>query len=107
MIKNLTPHRITISNKDQSIMLTLPSEDNPARCLEITKDHGEFDGFPLVTKSFGKVENLPDPEPDVLYIVSKMIRDACPDRNDIASPGDLFRDENGEVMWAGSLVVNP
>jgi len=107
MIKNLTPHRITISDKDQSIVLTLPPEDNPARCSEVTKDHGEFDGFPLVLKSYGKVENLPDPEEDVLYIVSKIICDACPDRTDIASPGDLFRDENGEVMWAGSLVVNP
>ena len=107
MIKNLTPHRITISNKDQSIMLTLPSEDNPARCLEITEEEMEFDGFPLVLKSYGEVENLPDPEKDVLYIVSKMVREARPTRKDLASPGDLYRDDEGKIMWAGSLVVNP
>ena len=106
MIKNLTPHRITISNKDQSTMLTIPPEDIPARCEEITKEYGEFDGFPLVLKSYGEVENLPLPEAGVLYIVSKMVRDACLDRGDLASPGDLYRDENGDIAWAKSLVVN-
>ncbi len=105
-IVNLTPHKITISNKDQSIMLTLPPEDVPARALEATATHGEFDGFPLVTKFYGNIENLLDPEEDVLYIVSQIVREACPDRKDLANPGDLVRDENGEVMYAESLVVN-
>jgi len=106
MIKNLTPHRITISNEDQSIMLTIPPEDVPARCLEATTTQGEFDGFPLVSKFYGNTENLPSPEKGVLLIVSQMIREALPDRKDLASPGDLVRDEDGEVRWAGSLVVN-
>ena len=107
MIRNLTPHKITISNKDQSIMLTIPPEDVSARCLENTKDTcREFDGFPLVLKSFGKVENLPYPEDDILYIVSKMVRDACSDRGDLASPGDLIRDEDGNVLYTENLVVN-
>ncbi len=106
-IVNLTPHKITISSKDCSIQLTLPSEDNPARCEEVTKHLEEFDGFPVVLKSYGEVENLPNPEKEVLYLVSMMVREACPDRKDLASPGDLYRNEDGEVMWAGSLVINP
>ena len=49
---------------------------------------------------------IDDEQPDVLLIVSAMVRQALPDRKDLASPGDLVRDENGAVIGCGNLIIN-
>lgn len=100
MIVNLTPHEITVDD------VSFPPAATPARCEEITSSAGYFDSLPLVTKRYGQVVNLPDPYPNTMYIVSMMVRQACPGRPDLASPGDLIRDENGRILGAKNLVVN-
>lgn len=97
---NLTPHAIHLPG------ITLPPAAAPARCSEVTAPVGEFAGVPLVRKTYGVVIGLPDPQPDTLYVVSLMVRAACPERSDLASPGDLLRDSEGKVTGAANLVVN-
>jgi hypothetical protein len=63
-----------------------------------------MNGIQLVRKSYGSVD-LP-PETGDIYIVSNIVRQAFPDRKDLASPGDLIRDENGIVIGCKNLIVN-
>jgi hypothetical protein len=100
MIINLTPHVVHIEDRDFEPSGTI------ARCAEVTGYGGTFDGVMLVTKSFGEVENLPDPVNGVMYIVSMLVRSACPDRHDLASPGDLVRDDKGNIVGCKNLAVN-
>jgi len=61
---------------------------------------------PIVTRHYGKVENLPNPLLDTWYIVSHMTRVACPNRFDLLSPGDLVRNEKGEILGCTNFVIN-
>lgn len=99
-IINLTPHEIHLPDRN-----VLPS-DFVARCNEVTKDAGEFDGVKLIRREYGDVYGLPDPVADTLYIVSLLVRQALPERKDLASPGDLVRDGDGKIVGAKNLVIN-
>ena len=99
-VVNLCPHDVVVCGK------TYPKSDTPARVSEISMPVGSFAGIQLVTKDYGEVYNLPCQKADTLYIVSAMVRLACPDRADLASPGDQVRDDNGHILGVTNLVVN-
>ena len=99
-IVNLTPH--TVHLPDRSIE---PS-GIVARCQENTTFVGTFDGITLIMRYYGDVTDLPDSESGTLYIVSMLVRQASPGRDDVASPGDLLRDVSGQIVGALNLVVN-
>lgn len=101
-IVNLTPHPIRIVNSE---VREIPSS-GVVRISEVTIQVGDVDGIPLVRKTYGQAEGLPEPQPDTLYIVSTMVRAAHPERTDLASPGDLVRDEQGNVIGCRNLIVN-
>lgn len=100
MLINLTPHVIHLPG-----MFIEPSGLAP-RCTEVSAPRGSFAGVELIAREYGQVESMPAPVEDVLYIVSLLVRQALPDRKDIASPGDLIRDESGKIIGAQNLVVN-
>jgi hypothetical protein len=116
-IINLTPHNIIVNNYN------FPPSGTVARCEEITEKNVSLmteggESFQLVKKYYGKVENLPEIETykehplsnynhiAVYYIVSAMVRLAVPDRQDLLSPGDLIRDEKGNIVGCKNLVCN-
>lgn len=99
-IINLTPHAIHLPDR------TIEPSGQLARCSEVSSPVWTFDGIDLITRSYGAVSGLPDPQPQTLYIVSMLVRQALPERSDIASPGDLVRDESGAIVGAKNLVVN-
>lgn len=101
MFRNLTPHAVVIGD------LTIMPYGQVARCSEIVQPAGFHQGIALVHKTYNDVHDLPDPEAGVLLIVSAMVRQALPYRQDLASPGDLIRDENGNITGCRNLVVNP
>jgi hypothetical protein len=109
-IKNLTPHDINVLCADGS-QLVLPKSETPARCCEIVEsiDDLTLDGIPIVKKTFGDVVNLPTanlPEsvPDTLYVVSAIVKAACPDRNDLLLVNDTVRDEQGRIIGCKSFA---
>lgn len=97
---NLTPHAINLPG------LTVPPSGTVARCRELTESAGTLNGVEFVTRRYGAVEGLPEPEEGVVYIVSALVRLALPERCDLASPGDLIRDETGQIVGARNLVIN-
>jgi hypothetical protein len=59
--------------------------------------------IPVYDAKYGEVEGLPEPEDGVFYIVSGMVKAAVPDREDVFSPGELIRDENGRPIGCRGL----
>lgn len=99
---NLTPHAIVFPE------FTLEPSGIVARVKEFSEvsELNKVMGIDLVTKWYGTVEGLPQPEEGTLYVVSGMLRTALPDRYDLASPGDLIRDEKGVIVGCKNLVIN-
>jgi hypothetical protein len=64
-----------------------------------------YRGIPLSVVDYGDVTGLPAPVLGTIYIVSYMVRMACPDRYDLASPGELVRDKDGRPIGCKTLHV--
>mgnify|MGYP000491132453 FL=1 len=104
-LKNFTPHNVVIVI-NESTKIVIPS-DGIARVTE-TKTATpsiDVDGVIIETfkSSFGEVENLPPQEEGVMVIVSAMAADAAKDRNDLLVPGELVRDNDGNIIGCKSL----
>ena len=102
-IRNFTPHEIVIIGEDGK-ETRYPSE-GMARVTTVSRSMGKFAGVPLVKVGFGEVEGLPPVKSRTLVIVSRIVRDACPDRGDLAVPTDFVRDEKGRIVGAQALEV--
>lgn len=97
---NLTPHAIQIVG-----LAAIPSS-GVARCEVTSTLFGGHGGAVLIRAAYGAVVGLPDPVDGVMYIVSALVRAAVPARDDVASPGDLVRDSDGNITGCKNLVVN-
>lgn len=116
MVINCTPHDVAIYRtcdcymRDGSLYLrdnaekfskpfrTFPAAKEPAR-VTFAQDHaGMVDGILIYRWFTEEIVNLPEPKPDTCYIVSKILAQACPEREDLIFPGALVRDESGDVV---------
>ena len=108
---NLTPHVVTLVTPEGE--LTIPPSGTLARVAEVATPRGVItvDGveIPIVAKRFGQIENLPEPQPDTIFIVSALVAQAAwsMGRTDVACPGDPVRNDAGQVIGARSLCVAP
>ena len=104
-LKNFTPHNVVIVI-NESTKIVIPS-DGIARVTETktTAPSIDVDGVVIETfvSAFGEVENLPPQEEGVMVIVSAMAADAAKDRNDLLVPGELVRDNDGNIIGCKSL----
>lgn len=108
MIRNLTPHAVTIMREGQEA-LSIPSE-GLARVAVSLAPCGELDGIPTVAQTFGAIEGLPAPEDGVFYIVSALIVSAARAEgrttSDLLTPADQVRGEAGQVIGCRALARN-
>jgi len=58
---------------------------------------------PVNQTRFGEVFDLPDPQPDTIFVVSALVAQAVPDREDVFFPDDIVRDANGNVIGCRAL----
>ncbi len=104
MMVNLTPHTVIIIKSDGSI-LSLEPAPRAARCAQQEQVIDSIDGIPVSRVQMGAVENLPARQQGVTYIVSHIVLQACPERSDLVKPGELVRNEQGEVIGCKCLSV--
>lgn len=105
---NLTPHAIQlVSPEDGSILETVPPCDVVARVEVKRTVTSTIRDIPVYECKWGKVTGLPEPHDEVFYIVSMTVREACPTRIDVLSPGPLIRNEQGQVTGCTGLDRNP
>lgn len=103
---NLTPHDVNVVKADGQIV-TFPRSGNVARCAQTRKDVDLIGGIIISVVKFGDVQDLPDPQFGVWFIVSALVRDAVPHRKDLLSPGTLVRDDAGNITGCRGFDVNP
>jgi hypothetical protein len=116
MVINCTPHDVVIYSaadcymRDGCLYLrddaekfpkpfrTFPAAKKPAR-VTFAQDHaGMVDGILIYRWFTEEIVNLPEPKPDTCYIVSKILAQACPEREDLIFPGTVVRDADGHVV---------
>lgn len=104
-MKNLTPHSLTIYCLDGFDPLVVPS-DGVARVSTITTEETPIVvgnvTIPVRRVSFGEIVGLP-PEGEDVLIVSAVVKAALPERRDLYTPGELVRDEKGNVIGCKGL----
>ena len=92
---NLTSHDIN----EVTTGLTIPASGRIARVKSSTTKVAEHQQVPIYSSTFGAIEGLPEPQPNVIYIVSALALHAVPaDRQDVVSPGSLQRDPSGKPL---------
>lgn len=92
---NLTSHDIN----EVTTGLTIPASGRIARVKSSTTKVAEHQQVPIYSSTFGAIEGLPEPQADVIYIVSALALHAVPaDRLDVVSPGSLQRDPSGKPL---------
>lgn len=96
IIQNCTPHIINVVRKDGTIINFPPSGIVP-RVSSSTVEVFDLDGIAVVQTEFGEVVDLPPARDGVWLVVSRIVLNAAPKyRDDLLSPGELVRDENGQ-----------
>ena len=96
-IINLTPHTINISD------LVIPSS-GIARAKQESKQVDTIDEIPVYNTVYGEVENLPEPQDGVIYVVSALTAQAVPDRKDVYITFGAVRDEAGKIIGCTGLA---
>ena len=104
MLLNLTPHQIQVHKGDKVEVIEpfgiVPRVEN--EYYETRK----VNGVPILTRKTIKTANLPQPQTNVLYIVSNIVRLENLHRKDLISPSGQFRDENNKVIGCTSFIGN-
>ena len=117
MIINCTPHDVAIYNTSDLILnngrlylhekadmeypeplRVYPAANEPARVHFVQGDPGTADGILVYRWAPYGITGLPDAKPDTYYIVSKMLAQACPEREDLIFPGTLIYDAEDNVV---------
>jgi hypothetical protein len=101
MILNYTKHPIRLQNG-----LEIPSS-GVARCREYWNTSDPIDGIETEKKALGPVYGLPNPSPGVLYVVSKLVSKALPERMDLMTPGRRILDKHGRVILQNLCLMVP
>lgn len=99
---NLTPHPITLILPSGESMVIEPS-GLLARVSAHTEVCGGIGVIPITRTVYGDIEGLPEPNNKEIYIVSSLVAQRCPDRDDIFIPNESVRDEQGRIIGCKSL----
>jgi len=98
-IINCTPHPVNIIFGE-----TFPVSGILPRVKEVTRRIGNVNNIPLLMKSLEEVENLPVAKEDTVLIVSALVAQACPDRDDLIVP-NVVRDSEGKIIGCDSFSI--
>ena len=101
---NLTPHQIVVRRADGTDVVYPPS-GTIARVASVEEVTGEIDGIPVISRSLGEAEGLP--EEGVPCIVSAMVLSAVPGRKGVFAPdsGATAIRNNGQIVAVVRLVA--
>lgn len=97
---NLTPHAVVLNDGT-----TYPASGVVAR---VSATYTDFSPEGIAEVKFGEAVGLPPPQEDTMYIVSGLLKQACPQRGDLVSPATghpaCRRDEQGRILSVPGFV---
>lgn len=102
-IINLTPHAVSFINADGATVLTVEPSGTIARVSSSITKTGEIAGLPVTETVFGEVQDLPEQIDDTIYLVSSLVAQRVPDREDVFIPAESVRDSAGRIIGCRSL----
>lgn len=105
---NLTPHALNIMDaQGNSFEIPVNSDLPPVRVEQQNTIAQEIDYMGkkvlIYQTMYGEIQNLPRPHADVVYIVSRLVKDRCPERLDVLTPGVGVRDPEGRIIGCRGL----
>jgi len=108
-IVNLTPHPLNLMPEGpDGPTVTIPPSGLVARCATSRVQVGSVtvDGIaiPVNRTQFGSVSDLPVPQPDTIFVVSALVAQAVPERQDVFIVDDVVRDEQGRIIGCRALA---
>lgn len=106
-IVNLTPHDVTVMPPGNAETVDFPASGQFARVRESLGEemwlHAGAGRIPLRQLMYGEqVDDLPDPSPGVLYLVSRLTALSVR-RHDLVFPQGELRDDNGQIIGCRGL----
>lgn len=97
---NLTPHAINIADELGFTVKVIPPSGTVARVRADQQKVDAIDGIAVVKSVFEPVEGLPEPQEDIVYIVSSLVASQVTERNDVVAPDTgptCVRDADGRI----------
>lgn len=109
-IINLNKH--SVSGLFNGSVVTFPACEQGKECkVAVTsKEVERIPGFKCVETTYGEVQNVPDPQEGVVYIVNMIVLDRMPNRKDLIAPDSgpsAVRNEKNQVLHVVQWKVNP
>ena len=104
-IINLTPHKLNIQDLGGDFIIVEPSGTIARVAVSLEETRVLDPGVQVYSATYGEVENLPEPKPNVNLVVSGLVAAAAP-RPDVFSPGDLIRDDQGKPVGCRGLKAS-
>jgi hypothetical protein len=98
-IVNLTSHDVVVVQGDRHV--TIKSAGVARReSHQVKVGTVEVEGMEvtILRTVIGDTLNLPAPAPDTFYVVSRVLAQANPDRDDLLVPESLLRDRSGSII---------
>lgn len=103
-IINLTPSAVTFYAQDgKTILNTIPSS-GVARAEQTRESIGDINGIPVRKTIYGRVEGLPSPQENTIYIVPVLTAYAASGRDDLFIVDDLVHDPSGQILGCKALA---
>ena len=107
-IVNLTPHALNLMPEGpDGPMVTIPPSGQVARCAVdwVQVNTVTVDGITVpVNQTRFWIFDLPDPQPDTIFVVSMLVAQAVPERLDVFIVDDTVRDDQGRIIGARALA---
>lgn len=96
-IINLTPHTLNMITNEGTV--DIPSNGLARVTFAPDTPDGAIADIPVyVTASTGTVTGLEKPKDGTVYVVSRQVYDACPNRNDLVITHQAVRGEGGRIV---------
>lgn len=102
-ILNLTPHSISFVDENGNVIRIVEPSGDVARLATRTVVTGEYDSIPITETVYGEIQGLPDPIDDTIFIVSSLVAQRVPERDDVFIPNESVRDDAGRIIGCRSL----
>lgn len=105
-VVNLTPHEVVVVLENGE-KVTFPPSGVVARVATNEEQLRTVYRVPVVKREWGQLENVPEPEEGVFYLVSSVVFEAAQGRKDLLVPDTgktAVRDEKGQVVAVRRFV---
>ena len=100
----MTPHDINILDEEEKVVRTYPPSGGMIRLGVKTRKLTPLpDGTHRTATVYGEPVGLPEWKAGVVYIVSALVKQALPLREDLLVPAEVVRDSGGNIIGCKSL----